>query len=115
LRRQGERLRDALSPAIAEQLADIVGRIAANDTALDRVNRRLPDGAASLESAEAVARGVPGNFVAVRQLTRDLRLPASNFATSGAAYLWPAPERPRASLTSSARAEVHQRRDAGMR
>src|SRR5207249_1527578 len=42
----------AVYPALAEQLADIVGRIAANDAVLERVNRKsLPDGAASLVSA----------------------------------------------------------------
>jgi hypothetical protein len=98
----------AVYPAIAEKLADIVGRIAANDAAIALVNRKsLPDGAASLASAEAVARGVPTSYLAnVSQLTRDLRLPAFHRAPSGAAYLWPAPERPRAS-TSRARAEVH--------
>lgn len=110
--------RDALAaeltqvyPAMAKQLADIVGRIAANDLVLERINRKsLPDGLGSLASAEAVARGVPGNFVAggagVPRLTRDLRLPAFHFESSGAAYLWPAPERPLASQASRAHAEV---------
>jgi len=65
--------RDALAaelaeiyPPLAAQLADIVGRIAAND-----------------------------------RLTRDLRLPAFHFGSTEAAYLWPAPERPLASLNVS--------------
>jgi hypothetical protein len=54
----------AVYPALAEQLADIVGRIAANDALIQRVNRKsLPDDAASIVNAEAVARGVSGNFV----------------------------------------------------
>jgi hypothetical protein len=81
--------RDALAaevasvyPALAAQLADIVGRIAANGALIEQVNRRsLPEGARGLASAEAVARGLPGNFVAggfsIPQLTRDLRLPAT--------------------------------------
>jgi hypothetical protein len=73
---------------------------------IERINRKsLPDGVTSLVSAEAIARGVPSNFVAVPQLTRDLRLPAFNFPTWGAAYLWPAPERRQAS-TPRAGAEV---------
>jgi hypothetical protein len=39
-------------PKMAAQLADIVGRIAANDLVLERINRKsLPQGAASLASA----------------------------------------------------------------
>jgi hypothetical protein len=29
---------------MAEQLADLAGRIAANDAAIERVNQKLPDG-----------------------------------------------------------------------
>jgi chromosome segregation ATPase len=84
-------------PPLAEKLADLAARIAENDAAIERVDRKLPDGATWIAGAEAVARGVPANFVSgvsnVPRLTRDLRLPAFNFTTSGAAYLWPAAER----------------------
>jgi hypothetical protein len=58
--------------AVAEKLADIVSRIAANDARIAVVNRKSrPDGVASLVSA-AVARGVPSTYlVNVSQLTRD--------------------------------------------
>ena len=105
--------RDALAkelvevyPRLAEQLAEIVGRIAANDAVIERVNRKsLPDGAGGLASAEAVARGVPGNFLEcgadVPRLTRDLRIPAFHFGSTEAAYLWPEPERRLASTSRS--------------
>jgi chromosome segregation ATPase len=92
--------RDKLAAELAEvypPLADLAARIAENDAAIERVDRKLPDGATWIAGAEAVARGVPANFVSgvsnVPRLTRDLRLPAFNFTTSGAAYLWPAAER----------------------
>jgi hypothetical protein len=34
----------AVYPAMTEQLADLAGRIAANDAAIERVNQKLPDG-----------------------------------------------------------------------
>jgi hypothetical protein len=41
---------------IAQQLADLAGRIAANDAVIERVNRKLPDGSKWIDSAELIAR-----------------------------------------------------------
>jgi hypothetical protein len=49
-------------PPLAEKLADLVGRIAANDPAIERVNQKLPDGAKWLSNAELVARQL-SNFL----------------------------------------------------
>jgi chromosome segregation ATPase len=51
-----EELREVY-PAIENRLADLVGRVAANNAVLDRVNRRLPTATSPLASAEMVARG----------------------------------------------------------
>jgi hypothetical protein len=43
-------------PSLAEKLADLGARVAANDAAIERVNQRQPDGAPWLTGAELVAR-----------------------------------------------------------
>ena len=80
--------RDALAaelaeiyPAVAERLADLAARIAANNAAIDRVNRRLPDGAKWVGSAELVARGLQGwsdGTASVPRIT-EMRLPAFRY------------------------------------
>jgi hypothetical protein len=86
----------AVYPGLAEQLADIVGRIAANDAVIERVNRKsLPDGAGSLVSAEAMARGLEGlvhGVVNVPRITEQLRLPAFRYSGRDP-YLWPRPQK----------------------
>jgi chromosome segregation ATPase len=46
----------AVYEPIAQQLADLAGRIAANDAVIERVNRKLPDGSKWIDSAELIAR-----------------------------------------------------------
>jgi chromosome segregation ATPase len=43
-------------PPLAEKLADLAARVAANDAVIERVNRKLPDRAKWIDSAELVAR-----------------------------------------------------------
>jgi hypothetical protein len=43
-------------PSLAEKLADLGARVAANDAAIERVNQRQPDGAPWLTGAELIAR-----------------------------------------------------------
>ena len=78
-------------PPLAEKLADLAARIAANDAVIERVNRKLPHGANWLASAEAIARGLKG-FVDgptyIPRVTEQMRLPA--FKYSGLdPYAWP--------------------------
>ena len=79
-------------PPLAEKLADLAGRIAANDADIERVNQRRPDGAAWIAGAEMIARQVQNfndiNSAAIPRITRHLRLPA--FRYSGLdPYTWP--------------------------
>ena len=66
-------------PPLAEKLADLVGRIAANDPAIERVNQKLPDGAKWLSNAELVGRQL-SNFLDgpsnIPRITEHMRLPA---------------------------------------
>jgi chromosome segregation ATPase len=78
-------------PPLAERLADLVARIAANDAAIERVNRELPNGASWLADAEMIARQVR-NFndvgTPVPRITVQLRLPAFRYAALDP-YTWP--------------------------
>jgi chromosome segregation ATPase len=82
-------------PPLAEKLADLASRIARNDTEVERVNRRLPDGATWLADAEMIAREVRSfNDVSanIPRITARLRLPA--FRYSGLdPYIWPSSKR----------------------
>jgi hypothetical protein len=83
----------AVYPALAEQLADIVGRIAANDALLERVNRKRPDGEGGLVGAEQLARGLSGYSIGVSnvpRITAQLRLPAFRYSGTDP-YAWPRP------------------------
>ena len=67
-------------PEIEQRLSDLMSRLAASDTALERVNRNLPSGGAWLASAEEVARGGREKFSQYQEylahrLTSRLRLP----------------------------------------
>jgi hypothetical protein len=82
-----------LYPDVAERLANLLARIEKHDQRREHVNgRELPSGASSLQSAEAVARGLSGFRVDglhdVPRLTRDLRLPSFKFSPSRR-YEWP--------------------------
>jgi hypothetical protein len=90
--------RDALAaelatvyPAVSEQLADLVARIAANDAVIERINRKLPDGEKWLAGTELIARGLHGfndGTATIPRITQMMRLPA--FKYSGLEpYSWP--------------------------
>ena len=83
-------------PPIAEQIAELVARIEANDKQIEHINARaLPSGAERLQVAELVARGVPGfsfapaRYVEVPRITKDLRLPAFEYTGRSQVYAWP--------------------------
>jgi hypothetical protein len=82
----------AVYPALAEQLAEVMARIAANDALIERVNRKsLPDRADRLQSAEAMARGVRGfvsGGVHIPRITEQLRLPSFQYSGRDQ-YTWP--------------------------
>jgi hypothetical protein len=83
-------------PPIAEQLAELVARIEANDKQIEHINARaLPSGAERLRVAELVARGIPGfsfapeRNVEASRITKDLRLPAFGYTGRSQVYAWP--------------------------
>jgi hypothetical protein len=91
--------RDALAaelatvyPAVAEQLADLVARIAANDAVIERINlKSLPDGAKWLDGTELLARGLRGfndGTATVPRITHVMRLPAFKYSGRDP-YTWP--------------------------
>jgi hypothetical protein len=76
---------------LAEQLADIAGRIAANDAAIERVNQKLPDGKKWLANAELVARQLKSfcdGTADIPRIATHLRLPAFQYAALDP-YTWP--------------------------
>jgi hypothetical protein len=83
-------------PPLAEKLADLMTRIAANDAVIERINRkRLRDDAKWLDGAELVARGLQGFGTGgsfMPRITQQLRPPA--FEQSGQTlYAWPRTQR----------------------
>jgi hypothetical protein len=90
--------RDALAaelaevyPAMAEQLADLVGRISASDAVIERINRNLPDGAKWMGGAEMIARKLRGfndGTGNIPRITEQLRLPAFKYSGHHP-YTWP--------------------------
>src|SRR5262249_953069 len=78
-------------PPLAEQLADLAGRLAASDAAIERVNQKLPDGKKRLANAELVARQL-SNFVDgpsnIPRITWHMRLPAFRYVRLDP-YTWP--------------------------
>jgi hypothetical protein len=83
----------AVYEPIAQQLADLPGRIAANDVVIERVNRKLPDGKKSLANAELVARQLKSFFDGtggVPRISKHIRVPAFQYAGLDP-YTWPRP------------------------
>ena len=81
-------------PPMADQLADLVARLAANDTQLEIANRHArPAGAEHLRSAEEIARALTRGFgvlgTEIPRITRDLRLPAFKYEGYLQGYAWP--------------------------
>jgi chromosome segregation ATPase len=69
-------------PSLAEKLADLAARVAANDAAIDRVNQKLPDGKKWLASAELVARQLKSFFdgtAGIPRIAKHMRLPAFKY------------------------------------
>jgi chromosome segregation ATPase len=80
-------------PQLAEKLADLAGRIAANDAVIERINRKLPDGAKWLANAELVARGLRGfqdTTGIVPRIVGQMRLPTFRYSGKEP-YTWPRP------------------------
>lgn len=79
-------------PAAAASLADLAGRIEANDREIENSNPRArPSGAEWLAGAEMLARGLKGfvdGTADVPRITRDLRLPAFEYNRQ-ALNIWP--------------------------
>ena len=79
-------------PAFAARVADLAGRIEANDREINESNTRArPRGAEWLAGAEMVARGLKGfvdGTADVPRITRDLRLPAFEYDRQ-APTVWP--------------------------
>ena len=78
-------------PPLAEKLADLVARIAANDAVLERVNQKLPDGKKWLANAELIARQLSSFFdgtADVPRIANHMRLPAFRYAPLDP-YTWP--------------------------
>jgi hypothetical protein len=79
-----------LYPTVAQKLAEVLSRIAANDRELDYINKHaLPKGAPRLREVELIARELPGWVQAGIQAWRVidlLRLPPWHTRTN---YFWP--------------------------
>jgi hypothetical protein len=76
---------------MAEQLAKLAGRIAANDLEIERVNQSLPDGAKWLAYSEVMARKLDSFFdgtADIPRIARHMRLPAFKYAALDP-YTWP--------------------------
>jgi hypothetical protein len=79
-------------PPLATQLADLLGRLRANDDRIEHMNANaLPRGCGPLLVAELVARGLDGfvqNSVNVPRIVRRVQLPAFQYDMH-APYAWP--------------------------
>ena len=79
-----------LYPAVAQKLAELLARVAANDRKVDYINKHaLPKGAGRLLEVELIARELPGWVQAGIQTPRVidlLRLPPWHPRTN---YFWP--------------------------
>jgi len=111
---QYEAARDALAKELRDlypvvpRLADLFGRIAANDRELSQLHQSRPSGAkGTLLSAELVARGLTEFSRDQPSLTRDLVLP--DFVESCKA-LWPPRVVPAAVLLAETVATIHDGR-----
>jgi hypothetical protein len=81
----------AVYEPVAQQLADLAGRIAANDAVIERVNAKLPDGSKWIDSAELIARRLR-NFndgtADIPRITKHMRLPVFRYSGQNP-YAWP--------------------------
>src|SRR3954452_1116516 len=79
-------------PATAARLAELLGRIVANDQAAEQINAHgLPRNHARLLCAELAARGLDAwvkNWVQTPRITEETVLPSFRQGSDG--YLWPA-------------------------
>jgi len=78
-------------PPLAAKLADLAARIATNDAEIERVNRKLPDGAAWIANAELVARQLNSFFDGpsnIPRIAQHMRLPAFKYSGRDP-YTWP--------------------------
>jgi hypothetical protein len=79
-------------PPLAVQLADLLGRVRANDECIEYMNTHaLPRGCGPLLVAELVARGLDGfvqNSVNIPRIVRRVQLPAFEYDIH-APYAWP--------------------------
>jgi hypothetical protein len=79
-------------PPLAAQLADLLGRLRANDDRIEHMNANaLPRGHEPLKVAELVARGLDGfiqNSVNVPRIVRRVQLPAGEYDAHHP-YVWP--------------------------
>jgi hypothetical protein len=81
-------------PDVAERLADLLAKIAANDDAIERINANgLPREHGRLLSAELTARGLDGWVLnsqpLAQRLTAGCRLPAFRQRPGESGILWP--------------------------
>ena len=79
-------------PALAAQLADLLGRLRASDDRIEYINAHaLPRGCGPLLVAELVARGLDGfvrDLVDIPRIVRGVQLPAFEYDIH-APYAWP--------------------------
>ena len=86
----------AIYPALAQKLAELLPRIAANDREVEYINgHALPSGAERLLVAELVARNLEGFgksdgniFIRTPRITEDLCLPTFEYSAHHP-YAWP--------------------------
>jgi hypothetical protein len=90
--RLAEELRE-FYPGVAEQLADLLSRIVANDREVEHLNAHaLPRNRGRLLCAELVARGLDGwvyNSVQTPCITDEAVLPSFQRRQGVGSYLWP--------------------------
>jgi hypothetical protein len=81
-------------PEAAQRIAELLGRVSANDKEIERINTKLPSDRGAILGAELTARGLrnfqvgPQGLSHVPKITRDVHLPAFQYDPS-AQYLWP--------------------------
>jgi hypothetical protein len=82
----------AVYPGIEAKLEELIGKLEKNEREIDFINRhQLPTGAARLESAELLARGLGSwrvGMADVKRITEELTLPAFNHDPHRP-YAWP--------------------------
>jgi hypothetical protein len=76
-------------PEAAQRIAELLGRIVANDTEIARVNLKTPSGRGPLLGAELAARRLKNFQASSPSIVRDTHLP--DF--TGTEYVWPQPRK----------------------